>query len=235
MATVTARYLIEGALKDLKVLDPLETLSGEDAEDGLDKLNDMVDAWSIEKLYVMATQKVSATFSGATATIGSGGTFNVAQAPLRINHAFFRRGDEDRELDVVDAISYDRIALKSLSDEFPTVMYYERTVPLGTIKVWPAPGSTTYFLDVDVNLSEFAALDTQYTVGRGYRSALRAALAEQMATLYEQPITADLARNIKRAKRMLKRSNLVVPVLQIESPLTGGRHADVVSGTFPYP
>lgn len=234
MATVTARYLIEGALKDLKILDPVTTVEGEDAEDGMDKLNDMVDAWSLEKLYVLVTQKVSGTFSGATATIGIGGTFNVDQ-PLRINHAFFRRGDEDREIDVVDAASYDRIALKSLADEFPTVLYYERSVPMGTIKVWPAPTSTTYFLDVDVHLSEFATLDTEYTVGRGYRSALRAALAEQLAPLYEKPITPDLSKNIQRAKRILKRSNLVVPVVKIEGPFIGGRHADVVSGTFPYP
>jgi hypothetical protein len=232
--TVTARYLIQGALKHLKVLDPIETIEPEDAADGLDTLNDMVDAWAVDSLYVLATQKVSATFSGQSATIGIGGTFNTA-LPVRINHAFFRRNDEDRELHVVDGARYDAIALKSLSNEFPTVLYYRRTLPLGAIAVWPVPGLTTYFLDVAINLSEFAALDTVYDVGPGYRNALKLALAEQLAPLYEKPVGADLRRNIARAKRSLKRANLVVPTADIETPFRNGRSSDVVSGTFPYP
>jgi hypothetical protein len=119
--TVTARYLIQSALKLLKVIDPLETMEPEDAADGLSALNDMVDAWALDSLYVLATQKVSATFSGQSATIGTGGTFNTTR-PVRINHAFFRRNDEDRELHVVDADHYDAIALKSLANEFFALM-----------------------------------------------------------------------------------------------------------------
>lgn len=232
--TVTARYLIQSALKLLKVIDPLETMEPEDAADGLSALNDMVDAWALDSLYVLATQKVSATFSGQSATIGTGGTFNTTR-PVRINHAFFRRNDEDRELHVVDADHYDAIALKSLANEFPTVLYYRRTLPLGSILVWPVPGSTTYFLDVAIMLSEFADLDTAYEVGQGYRSALKLALVEQLAPLYSQSVGADLMKNIARAKRALKRANLVVPTATIETPFRGGRSSDVASGTFPYP
>ncbi len=235
MATVTARYLITQALKLLRVIDPNQQLKSADAADGLATLNDLVDAWYIEKLYVMATTKVSASFAGQSATIGLTGTFNVV-APVKINHAFFRRADEDRELQVLNAEQYDAIALKSLSDQFPSKLYYERTVPLGTIKVWPVPSMlTTYFLDLDVRLSQFATMDAVYDVGDGYRSALKFALAEQLATIFSKPVNPDLRRNISRAKRSLKRSNLVVPTVEIETPSPSNRRTDVTSGTFPYP
>ena len=84
-------------------------------------------------------------------------------------------------------------------------------------------------------LSEFADLDTAYEVGQGYRNALKLSLAEQLAPLYTQPVGRDLLKNIARAKRSLKRANLVVPTATIETPFRGGRSSDVVSGTFPYP
>jgi hypothetical protein len=229
---VTARYLIQAALKLLGVLDPLETVEPEDAEDGLATLNDMRDAWELESLYVLTTEKASATFSGQSATIGTGGTFNVGR-PVKINHAYVRYQGEDREVMVVDADRYDRIALKAQTSDFPVLLYYRRTLPLGSIVVWPVPGSLTYFLDVAIQLSEFATLDTSYEVGAGYRQALKLALAEQLAPLYDKPVSADLAKNIKRAKRMLKRSNLVVPAMRIETATPDGR-GDVLTGAFPF-
>ncbi len=68
--SVTARATIEGTLKLINVLDPVETMQAEDAEDGLSILNDMVDQWALENLNLFSSTLVSASFSGASATIG---------------------------------------------------------------------------------------------------------------------------------------------------------------------
>jgi len=229
---VTARDTIQGALKLIGINDPIETMSPEDSADGLILLNDMVDMWSIEELNLYATENVSATFSGATATVGPAGTFNTAR-PIGINHAFYRKSGLDYSLQLATDAQYDAITDKTAAGDFPSVLWYANDVPLGVVTLWPVPGSITLFLNVDTQVTQFATLDTVYEFPPGYRMALKYCLTEHLAPIFQRPLPDLVAKNLAAARRVLKRSNVVVPTLDLGANPTGdGRRFNILSNTF---
>ena len=119
---VTARSTISGAMKLLGVISPVETLAPEDAADGLIMLNNIIDAWNLESLFIYTINEAVVTFSGASATIGPAMTINVAR-PMGIDSAFYRKSGIDYPLRVIDYAEYNSIGLKTVSSEFPEVIY----------------------------------------------------------------------------------------------------------------
>lgn len=230
---VTARAVIQGALKLLTVLDPLETVEPQDAEDGLEVLNDMIDQWALAELNLFASTNITGSFAGVSATVGPSGVINATR-PQQINHAFYTSGGQDLELDVMrNRASYDRINEKLLAG-VPERVFYEPTSPLGTLYVWPVPpGVTSYTLNVDLLFTQFADLDTQYQLPPGYRTALKTLLCEPLAPVYSKPINPDLKHMITMSRRMLKRSNVVVPELTLEWPGRRDLRAER-AGEFPF-
>jgi len=215
---VTARATIQGALKLIGVLDPAETMTPEDSDDGLLMLNDMVDLLNLERLNLYAITNVTASFSGVSATIGPGMTFNTPR-PIRIESAYYRKGDIDYQLDLINDQVYNSISMKAISTDFPEVMHYDQASPTGNLYVYPVPSiSTTYTLQVLTQLSAFADLDTAYGLPQGYAKALKYALAIELAPLYHKEAPVTVARVYTNVMRALKRANVDVPVLDVELP-----------------
>lgn len=216
---ITARATIQGALKLIGVLDPAETMTPEDSDDGLRMLNNLVDAWNIERLNIYAVVDVTASFAGASATIGTGMTINTPR-PIRIESAYYRRGGVDYPLDIIDDAEYNSISMKAISTDYPEVLYYTADAPTGQVFVYPVPTSVTpYTFQVMKQLTAFADLDTAYNMAQGYAKALMYALAVELAPLYQKEALATILRIHMNSKRALKRANVVVP--QLETPLPG--------------
>lgn len=221
MTTTTARKEIEGALKLIGVLDPAETMSPEDAADGLIVINDILDGWNGDRLMLYSTTTVVAIWSGATATIGVGGTVNTAR-PMEIEDAFFRIGTLDYHLKPCTLEQYNAIQIKTISTPYPEWLYYDGNFPLGNLFVWPVPSaSTEYHISLRQQLTEFADLDTQYSLPQGYRKALKYTLAEEMAPLHSREPSPTVVRIAANARRRLRTSNEDVPLLTLDSAMRG--------------
>lgn len=223
--SVTARATIQGALKLIGVLDPAETMSPEDSDDGLIMLNNIVDAWNLERLNIYTITEVVATFAGASATIGPGQQINTPR-PMRIESAFYRRSGIDYQLRIVDVDEYNAITLKTVSGDYPEVMYYNGDSPTGTVFVWPVPASNEYHLQVQSQLTAFTDLDDLHTLPQGYQKALMYTLAPEMALLHQRTVPPLVMQTAMQIRRSLKRANVVVPLLDPAMPANsaaGGR------------
>ncbi len=216
--TVTARATIQGALKLIGVLDPAETMTPEDSDDGLLFLNNMVDAWNTERLNIYAIDNIVASFSGASATIGPSMTFNTPR-PIRIESGYYTIGGVDYQLDIVDDSIYNSISIKTIATGYPEILYYTGDAPTGQVIVYPiTTTSTQYTLQVMSQLVAFADLDTAYNLPPGYAKALMYALAIELAPLYKMEASATVVRVFMVTKRALKRANVVVPTLCVSLP-----------------
>jgi hypothetical protein len=228
--SVTARATIQGALKLIGVLDPAETMSPEDADDGLIMLNNIVDAWNVERLNIYTITEVVATFAGASATIGPAMTIATAR-PMRIESAFYRDGGLDTDLRVIEKQEYDSIPDKS-STGSPTVIFYDRNSPTGTVYVHPVPTSTEYHISVQSQLTAFTDLDDLHTLPQGYQKALMYTLAPEMALLHQRTVPPLVEKIAANCRRSLKRNNVVVPILDAVMPSNNasGWNVNILSG-----
>lgn len=215
--SVTARATIQGALKLIGVLDPAETMSADDASDGLTMLNNMADAWNLERLNIYTISEVVATFAGASATIGPGMQIDTAR-PVRVESAFYRRSGIDYPLAIISSEEYDKIGMKNVSGDYPEVLHYNANSPTGVVYVWPVPSANEYHFSVQKQLTEFADLDEVHTLPQGYQKAMMYALAVELAPLYRLEAPASIIRIAINMMRILKRANVVVPKLSVSLP-----------------
>lgn len=190
----TARNIITRALQRNGVLTKNESPSGDEANDGLSILNDLMESWSNDSLLIYA--RLSESFplvSGqSTYTIGTGGNFNTDR-PLQILTAFTRIGSTDYDISIIPDIAFDGILQKDISSSIPDVMTYESGFPLGTIKIYPVPTTGTLHIRSEKLLANFATLDTDVQLPPGWRRALRYNLAIELAGEYGQPVDKDLS------------------------------------------
>lgn len=219
---VTARATIQGALKLIGVLDPAETMESIDSDDGLLMLNNLVDAWNIERLNIYTITEVVASFSGATATIGPAMTIATPR-PVRLETASYRIGSIDYNLQIVNYAEYDSISMKALASAYPEVIYYDANSPAGLVYVYPVPStSTQYRIQVQSQLVAFADLDTLYYLPQGYAKGLMYSLAIELAPTYQKEASPTVVRIYSMIMRSLKRANVVVPTLDVDVPRNSG-------------
>lgn len=217
----TARQLLTGALKSVGVLDPVEAISPEDAADGLDLLNEHVDACNNDRLYIFTTSEVVSSFAGMTATIGPGMQINTPR-PIGIESAFYRIGGIDYPLEIVEKPRYDAIQIKTTPTGFPDLLYYDGQAPTGTVFLYPvAQGLTEYHITVLQQLTQFADLDTDYALPPGYRRMLRYSMAEEMAPLHGREPSPTVLRIAQASRRAIRRSQESAPLMFLDSAIDG--------------
>lgn len=211
----TARELITDALGDIGVLDPIETMTAEQAAHGLRTLNRVIDSWSAQRLMLHAVADVVAVFAGASSPIGPALAINTPH-PMRLEPGcYYVYSGISYPLQVWDRETYNATTLKGMSGSYPQGIYYDRQIP-GTVYVWPAPGSPVeYHLQVLQPLAEFAGLDVQYTLPAGARDALHWSLCERLPAGYNLPTNPEAKAQAVASRAILRKNNTVVPVLDV--------------------
>lgn len=211
----TATEFIKSSLSMLGVLALGEQVDGEVAADALRILNNMIDSWTLDRLYIVTVQDHTLSVSPGTSsvTIGPGQQIDVARPVKLEDRAFFRFTNLDYPMQQMDLQQYNEITIKSLSTTYPSYYYYDANFPTGTIKFWPVPVQTCELhLPLQVQLQEFADLTTDYAFPPGYNRLITLGLALELAPNY-RPVSADLMRNYQAARRAVQRINLRVPNL----------------------
>ena len=223
MATV--QDLIAGSLRLANILGEGQVASGEQADNALTTLNDLVQSWNLESLLLYGTFASTGTFvSGqSTYSIGAGGNFNVDR-PTRISAMYQDYQGVSFPITETTYDEYALISLKTLPNPITRFFVYLNDYPLGRLIFWPVPASTSVVtINYDRVISEFTSLATTLSLPPGYSRALRANLAMELCPEYGKEPSPSLVRVAKESKAELRRANWTQASVEFDSALTGAR------------
>jgi hypothetical protein len=172
------------------------------------------------------TMSANATVSVPPQQIGYTipGDFKMPR-PLRITNAFTRIYTQgsglDYPIEIVDQSRYVNIGFKAIQAPWPILLWYNPTMPLGTLFFYQNPSdSAQLFLFSDYVLTVFADLTTEVALPQGYVRALKRALGRDLAPEYGAIWTQQQERLYKEAYDNVKALNAVpTPVSNYDSNL----------------
>jgi len=162
-----AREIVEGAAKLLTVLGTGQALSANDAQNGLETLNDLLALFSLQPSMIFTqTRETFPLTSAESYTIGTGANFNTTR-PEFIQAVYVTNGDMDYPLSQVSMNDYATIRDKEDST-ISRYFAYDNNVPVSTIFLYPAPVvGDTITIYSNKAVTRFADLTTDYTLPDG--------------------------------------------------------------------
>ena len=198
----TARSIIEGALTfRLNRLSPGETMDADTADRMLAGLNHIVDEVDGAKSGLFREILTAGTVTAATGTLGT--TWATLASGDLILGASYNDGSQDIGIDPITLEQYQAIADKTQAGD-PTVYCHDGGA---TVYFWPVPTSRSVKLRTREVISDFADLDTDYTMPRGYKAAFSALLAELVAPVMGG-ITPAIVRSASMARQRMAAQGL---------------------------
>lgn len=225
--TETALDVITKALKRLGAISGIETPSADLAQDGLDRLNGLIETWSTESLTLWTQERVTATLvtPSSVVTIGPGGNINMDTRPPWIDSiTWVLPGMTDTEygLSSMTYQQWQAESAKLLTSTQPSQYYYSPDWPLGRLYLQPGLSSSgTITLYVPIPLTEPVTLFTTLSFPSGYSRALRDWLAIELAPELGRPVDGALMQSATDAKAQLSRTNFRARELGLPSGLSG--------------
>ena len=214
----TAREVIEATLTfGLNRLSPGETLDADTADTCLNALNFIVDRWNGQKAFLF--REILTTSSAITGTYGTLGTDWAGLLPGdEILGATVRYATNlDVPMEPITMGRYADIGLKTLTT-YPAYFAHDGQ---STVYLYPAASGHVITLRTKQVVSEFADLDTSYTMPKGYKSALSAELAEMMAPTMIGGVTAAIASSARAARARVSAQNMSPAIINANDPATG--------------
>lgn len=195
----TARSIISGALRfGLNRLSPGEALDADTADVCLEALNSIVDEMNGGKAVLF--RQILTAGTAITGASGSLGATWVALSPGdQILGASYSDGAQDIKFDQITMDQYHAIPEKATVGD-PRFWAHDG---LATVFFWPAPVAKVVTLRTQAAVSDFADLDTDYVMPKGYRSALQALLAKKMAPTMVGKVPGEVERDARAARLRL--------------------------------
>lgn len=233
----TTRDLIRTALRTLGVLASGETVPADQAQDGLETLQALLESWSLERLLIYVIERVDVELRGSQQvyTWGPGGDIDQPR-PLRLQGAVLHVLDEGQEwpLEVWTQPQWEAIGLKTLVSTYPQGVYYQPTYPVGTLQVWPVPTHWNWLgLLPWVPLPVPLTLDTALIFPPGYQRLLTAGLTVELAAEYGKDPAASTVAILTQAMSTVKRHNVRLTPLSGDPALqSAGGTFDIFTGTY---
>jgi hypothetical protein len=225
--TATALTIIESAMSKIGMLSAGETVSAEDADVGLRRLNALVDALENEGFFAYTTVDTTFTLTAGdtSMTIGPAQEIDIARPMKILRGSFSRLNGTDYPLNPISEPEYNEICQKtSYSSVAPSVCFFDGGSPTGTLYFWPAPTEA-----VEVHLitpesgGQATDLTTAYVFPNGYQRYIEFALGIEMAPDFNVVPSPQLYAAAANAKRTLKRTNSRIPQLDIDYPNKNSR------------
>jgi hypothetical protein len=214
---MTPADLIPRAMRRAGILGTDEAISPEDMDTGFYVLNEMIDAWSIENLYLYQLVDLTTTAINGKAsyTLGPGGDFDATRPPM-IDQMIYTNGSIDYEVVQTTVEQYAAIPYKKTIG-IPSAFAYEPSMPAGVISIYPIPiAGGTLKVKVHQLLSQFTALNQSVQFPPGYQAALRQALAVALCGEFSVAPSQELMVSANNAKRAIRRANVRVPLLNVQ-------------------
>ena len=205
----TARDLLTRAFRVARIVGEDATPGASMLNDAFSDLNELIDTWSNERLFVYDIALVGpfATVAGtASYTVATSATWNTPR-PLQIESAFIRISGVDYGITFKPPEWYEGLPNKAVQD-LPNYAYYETAYPSAKIWLYPTPDAAySVYLSKQTLVSTLATLDTSFSVPPGYLRALRLTMACELAPQYNTPISSDVKEQQRTAVAAIKRTN----------------------------
>ena len=209
MAEYTAIRLIERALREIGEFASGEPLPAEDAQDALEILNDMLQAWGGDDVLFFNHVKETLTLTAhsASRTIGIGGNFNTAR-PHKLIDGFLTVDGSDIPLDVsMKEHEYNAQVDKTTESE-PRRVYYNPTYPLGILYFLPVPDAAYSFTLTSMKpVTELTDLTDILVFPPQYPAAIVSNLALLLCPKYSREPSALTVASASSALGIIKRIN----------------------------
>jgi len=212
----TAQQLLTRAAKAIRYLGRTETLTAQDANDGLDTMNALLGSWDGENYMSFAQETITHTLTANTSsyTIGSGGNINTTR-PDYITQAWIRDSNAlDYQMRIVPQDRWNSIGMKSITSQIPTTMFYDPQYPLGIINLFPSPITAYEFrATAIIQQKQFSTLTHSLSAPAPYERAfvLNTAIELVMVGFHcglDEKEYATLINQAAEAKANLKRNNI---------------------------
>jgi len=189
-----------------------ESLNDDDADLVLRRYNALLDGWNAERGQLFADLFTTYTLTAGLSphTIGPTGTFVVTERPVAIKGASMWLGTTpDIKIPLVlrDQAWWNQQRVPSLSVHYPQSLFYNPTWPDGELHFWAVP-SAAYQVELWTRqeLSQ-VTLTTTFALPQGYRRAHVLTLAEDIAESFGAEVSAQLAHDAARARRVILDNN----------------------------
>lgn len=219
----TALELIERASRLAGILGEGQTLSGQQSDDALVTLNDVLDSLGVDSLALYQTTNDTVTLVAGqdVYTVGTGGDFNVDR-PAQINSAYVVYQGVSFPVREVTQDEYNLVTLKTMTQPLPAFFLYLNTFPLGTMTLWPVPNTAIPLtISVDRVLTQIASLSDTLTLPPGYSKMLRTRLAVELCPEYGREPSTLLLKMAADALADVKRGNHIPTIAEFDPALIG--------------
>jgi hypothetical protein len=226
--------IINDALVEIGILDPIESPTASQAQQALRHLNRMVDSWNAQRLTIYAIEEAGfvLTINQQSYTIGPASDtpdFTVTARPVRIDHAnIVNLGVDPEERWPVNILYRDAWASRytEYDFEYPSALYYEPTYPSGTIHLFDVPTAAhTLELWTWTAISAFASLTAAIDFPPGYEEALMYNLAVRLAPGYGRTAPQVTIAMALKSMAIIKSVNAPVPVQTTDYGLGAGMNS----------
>lgn len=213
----TARSIIGAALTfGLNRLSPGETLDADTASVALDALNHIADEMNGGRSFLFR-EILTASASGISGPSGTlGSTWTALSPGDEVLGATYSDGSADIPILPWTMAQYQTAPLKSTTG----APQYYCPDGLATVYFWPACGGQFVTLRTRAAVADFADLDTDYSMPKGYKSALSALLAEKLAPTMIGGVTPAIRASAQGARQRLA-SQAVNPAILVGNELIG--------------
>lgn len=237
MATATARDIIASSLREIGVLEAGEVGTYQEAKDGLDALNNLLDQWAAEplSLYTLARTTFSIVSGTQEYTVGTGFATAAGFGLHRVGY-IETATDPDTEIPLVklNDDQYISIAQKAATSTAPTGWYLKEAYPSAIILLLPTPTSST-LTGVRyswTHLTRISNLSDNVSFPPGYQRMLVKNLAVDLAPQYEKQVNPLLFQQANDSKAAVKRANYRPSVMSFDAgALIGtGSHFSILTG-----
>jgi hypothetical protein len=213
---MTAKQIVESALRIVGVLASGEEGQPAELQDGLAALNGLIGSWNNNSLIIPSmTERTFALSNKQEYTYGPGGDFDAVR-PMSIQYAQFKDVTGKR----YTCENYGTRQWAELN--YPTTMrspgfYFEQSYPLAKVKFPYLP----YLTDVIVfqtlePLSKVSSITQEINLPDGYDRALKLNLAVELAAEYQGVLKPETVQLALLAKKDLEVKNTRVESLTFD-------------------
>lgn len=221
--TLKARDIVTKALLEASIATPSSPATAFMEQTGLYLLQEFVDTAVLQAFTTITQQRAVFNLTAGKGgpsnpyTFGPGGDWDTGAAsrPDVIREANIILANVTPSVEIPLAIITDDMyaaeQIKELQTQLGQFLYYQRTVPLGEVQIWPVPNTAVNQVAIytDLYIPQFGTLDTSYVCPPGYARYLRLGLAKAMINTFAVPtdIAAAIRADFKDIEDWVKTTN----------------------------
>ena len=229
------------------LVQPGQGVTNSESQEFLNTLNALIDSLKLEALVFEYVRSTDQTMNPNQRVygVGPGQDFNI-ERPEAIPRASFLvsngnngQGPAEEPMQIILTFEqWQRFIVKGTTSSIPLALYYEASVPYGTVQVWPVPNITSQIrIYTRQMLQEYLTVDDQVVIRDGYREMLIYGLAvkiHEMPPYNQRPMDPNVMQQAVDAKNRVRYTAMAAMPMYIASD-GGARQNQSTNNTYGFP